>query len=82
MRRCKDCEYYNEIPSIYSSSSAGDCFFNPPTVAAGSTTGLKSKCPTVEADHYCSKWEPKWSDSEMLSKAWSDFQLVLKMTKE
>ena len=60
----------------------GECYFNPPTVAAGSSQGLKTGYPKVTEDARCSKWEPKWDNNPIIDKAWKEFELIQKMAKE
>lgn len=83
MRACKDCEYYQPMRHYNTNVpyENGSCHFNPPTVAAGNTTGLKSDLPDVKETSYCSKWEPVWHDSEVLNKAWNEFLLIQKMAR-
>jgi len=70
-RLCLDCEYYY-IPTGYS----GRCRYYPPIYSGQSGTSM---LPHTAEDSYCSKWEPKWDDNEMIAQAWEDFLLVHKL---
>lgn len=70
-RQCLDCEYYFLRPGYL-----GRCCYHPPRYSA---TGDTSRLPSTSEDSYCSKWEPKWEDNEMIAQAWEDFLLVHKL---
>ena len=70
-RQCMDCEYYR-IRHGYS----GRCHYHPPRYSGTERT---SRLPATPEDSYCSKWEPKWDDNEMIAQAWKDFLLVHKL---
>ena len=74
MRACKDCEYYKKKTSYMS----GKCYFNPPMLSGEHQDG---KFPEVGEDDYCSKWEPMWDDNPMISKAWKEFQTMVKLSR-
>ena len=71
-RQCSDCEYYYNLEPGYT----GRCRYNPPRFSGATRT---SRLPSTEEDSYCSKWEPKWDDNEMVAQAWKDFLLVHKL---
>ena len=82
MRKCKTCEYYKVFTGVSGNYPNGECYFNPPTVAGGSTSGLKTAYPKVKEDARCSKWEPKWEQNPIIDKAWKEFLLVQKMARD
>jgi len=70
-RRCLDCEYY-----FLRHGYSGRCHYHPPRYSG---VGETSRLPATSGDSYCSKWEPKWDDNEMIAQAWKDFLLVHKL---
>ncbi len=70
-KQCLDCEYYFLKPGY-----SGRCCYHPPRYSATRNT---SRLPATSEDSYCSKWEPKWEDNEMIAQAWEDFLLVHKL---
>lgn len=71
-RQCLDCEYYYRRDGYN-----GRCLYHPPKYLGAGHTG--GNLPHVDEDSYCSKWEPKWDDNEMIAQAWKDFLLVHKL---
>jgi len=70
-RQCLGCEYYYKA-----SGYSGRCRYYPPKFSGSQGT---SRLPSTEKNSYCSKWEPKWDDNEIISQAWEDFLLVHKL---
>lgn len=70
-RQCLDCEYYYKRAGYN-----GRCRYYPPTYLGSGHIG---SLPQVNENSYCSKWEPKWDDNEMIAQAWEDFLLVHKL---
>lgn len=73
MRKCSDCEYFRK-PSY----GSGYCHFNPPTVSGDYQSG---RFADTSIDDFCSKWEPKWDENDMINKAWDEFLLVVKLSR-
>lgn len=70
-RQCVNCEYYY-VKRGYS----GKCCYHPPRFSGSQGS---SRLPSTSEDSYCSNWEPKWDDNEMIAQAWEDFLLVHKL---
>ncbi len=70
-RRCIDCEYYDKKDNWQ-----GYCLYHPPKFSGAQGA---SRLPKTSEDAYCSTWEPKWDDNEMVARAWEDFLIVQKL---
>jgi len=70
-RQCKDCEYY-----VTGGYGRPTCHFNPPTVSGDHQSG---SFPKTSDTLFCSKWEPKWHENQILREAWEEFLMVHKL---
>ncbi len=70
-RKCINCEYHLNK----SNYGRGKCYFNIPTTFQYESGTF----PTVDDDDFCSYWEPKWNDNELIKQAWQEFIMVHKL---
>ena len=70
LKKCITCEHYHERQT-----GIATCHINP------AVTDGSYNFPKVLADQFCSKWKPKWTENETITKAWKEFQMIVKLAE-